>query len=162
MQIGNGRNGYRAHYWAAPDTGNALDNALVCFLRQAIGSHMPTAVEGRRVEVKMDNGKREEWDVGPCPITREFALQSLVPQASKVWICEWLITGVTGLLQWQPLGVSGPRLIVQRWKDFDDGLRAPCGEWLDFKGGFVDDGGRAVPSKNRTKRANDIHDKGWT
>jgi hypothetical protein len=160
-QFFNGRNGYRAHYWTAPDTGDAFDNRLVCLLRQAIDAHMPTTVEGRRVEVKLHKG-REECDVGHCPITRDFTLQSLAPEASKAWICEWLIRDVRGLLQWQPAAVSGPRLIVEKWKASDDGLRAPWGEWLDFKGGFVDDSGRAAPSKDRNKRAKQIHDNGWT
>ena len=58
--------------------------------------------------------------------------------------------------------VNGSRLIVEKWKTCNGGLVAPRGEWLDFKGGFVDDNGRAKPSKDRNYRANEIHKTGWT
>jgi hypothetical protein len=75
-----------------------------------------------------------------------------VAQASKVWRCEWLITGETGGLEPQKFGIFDA-LKVKKWKDSPDGLRAPRGKWLEFKGGFVDDAGVATPSKPRSLRA---------
>jgi hypothetical protein len=158
-QFYNSRNGYRAHYWAAPDIGNVFDNTLVRLLCQAIDAHMPTTVEGRRVETKTHKD-REDCDVGHCPIRREFALRSLAPEAAKVWICEYLMTDNYGRLKEQHY-YMGPRLVVERWTT-DDGLRAPCGEWLEFKGGFVGENGVAMPSKDPNKRAKQICDAGWT
>jgi hypothetical protein len=158
----NGRRGYRAHYWSAPDDGNDFDSRLVCLLRQAISSHMPAKIDGRKIDVRTDKGTRSDVDVGSCPISREFVLRSLAPEASKAWICERLITGKEGPLESQAFGVIGPRLIVEKWKACADGLRAPCGKWLDFKGGFVDDNGSMTPTKNRNHRAKHIHDSGWT
>jgi hypothetical protein len=163
-QFFNGRNGYRAHYWASPDTGNDFDSTLVRILRQAIKAHMPTTVDGRRIEVKKDNNgdREEEFDRGCCSITSEFALQSLTPEASKAWRCEWLITGRICRLRRQSLGTMDPKLIIASWEAHPDGLRAPRGEWLDFKGGFVDDKDLAKPSKNRNDRAKQINESGWT
>lgn len=158
----NGRRGYRSHYWVAPDDGNDFDNKVVCLLRQTISSHMPPKIDGRKIEVSTDKGTRSDLDVGSCPISREFVLRSLAPEASKAWICERLITGKVGPLESQAFGVFGPRLIVEKWKDSADGLRAPCGKWLDFKGGFVDATGKVTPSKKRNHRAKQIHDTGWT
>jgi hypothetical protein len=159
----NGRSGYRAHYWVSPDVGNDFDQHLVCLLRQAITDHMRPTVNGRRIEVKFDNS-RDEYDVGQCPITRDFALQSLVPESSKVWICERLITGEMGCLPFVlfPYMVHGPKLIVDKWKTSQDGLCAPCGGWLDSKGGFVDESGKAMPSKDRNDRAKKLNETGWT
>jgi hypothetical protein len=157
----NGRQGYRAHYWIAPDDGNDFDNKLVCLLRQAISSHMPATVEGREINIRNDNGTRTDLDVGSCPISREFALQSLAPEASKAWTCERLITGNCGPLL-RLLSFTGPRLIVEKWKACTAGLLAQRGGWLDFKGGFVDDSGKVTPSKERNHRAKQIHDTGWT
>jgi len=160
-QFFNGRTGYRAHYWSSPDAGNSFDERLICNLRQVLHEHMPILVEGRNVVVNV-NGGRDECDGGPCQVTREFALQSFQPNASKAWICEWLITDRGGLNQWQSLGYypRTPKLIIKGWSG--NGLRAPCGEWLDFKGGFVDSSGKATPSKKRTNRGNEIHEAGWT
>jgi hypothetical protein len=97
-------------------------------------------------------------DGGPYEVTREFALHSLAKEASKVWICEWLITEVGGRNELQPFGDA--KLQIERWTPA--GLRAPCGSWLDFKGGFVDEVGVVTPTKDRNERAKDIHDTGWT
>jgi hypothetical protein len=159
-QFFNSRTGYRAHYWSSPDEGNSFDETLICHLRQALSDHIPISVEGCNVIVKFPNEIREEWGGGPCQVTRDFALQSFQPEASKAWICEWLITDGRDLNQRQQLGLLNPKLIIKRWSE--DGLRAPCGEWLDFKGGFVDSSGNATPSKKRTDRASEIHETGWT
>ena len=152
-QFYNGRHGYRAHYWIAPETGNNFDATLVCLLQEAIKQHMPAKVEGSQIT--------SETDAGPRQISREFALQSLVPDASKVWICERLIPGARGPLKWM-LRFRPPKLIVEKWNASKDGLRAFSGQWLDFKGGFVNDSGRAKPSKDRNARAKQIHETGWT
>jgi hypothetical protein len=159
-QFFNGRHGYRAHYWVEPDVGNDFDSDLVRLLREAIRDHMPPMVDGRRIDVRIEKNCREEWDVGSCSISRDFALKSLMPDASKVWRCEWLIRGVSGLLQWR--GIGHESLRIEKWKASDAGLLAPTGEWLDFKGGFVDDRGRAIPSKDRIVRAKQLHTTGTT
>ena len=119
---------------------------------------MPVTVEGRKIEVRRDN---LELDVGSYQISREFALRSVAPESSKAWICERLITGKCGPLQWR-MPYLGPRLIVEKWKACISGLLAPRDKWLEFKGGFVDDNGRVKPSKDRKGRANQIHRNGWT
>jgi hypothetical protein len=127
---------FGAHYWADPDIGNVFDETLGDLLRKAIMDDMPHTAKGRWVVVKAEHGLRWESDGGPCEVLREFALQSLAREASKLWICEWLITGVPCLNQRQSLGDGGPKLLVKKWKT--KGLRAPRGAWLDFKGGFID------------------------
>jgi hypothetical protein len=127
---------------------------------KAITDYMPTTVQGRRIVVNINPASRDESDDGPCQFTREFALRSLAPEASKVWLCEWLIRGVCGLNQRQSLGESGPKLRVKRWTG--TGLRAPWGSWLDFRGGFIDELGDVMPAKDRAERANQIHENGWT
>jgi hypothetical protein len=158
-QFYNGRTGYRAHYWVSPEIGDTFDEKLGDLLRAAISEHMPTTAEGRLVRVEI-TGYRDESDRGPYQLTREFALQSLAPEASKLWRCEWLITDTLGLNKSQQTGAIEPKLQIGKWEG--EGLYAPRGSRLDFKGGFVGDDGAVTPTKNRKDRAMKLHQTGWT
>jgi hypothetical protein len=106
--------------------------------------------------------------------------RSLAPDASKIWICERLycldggsITDI-GFAALADAERSLAKLGIPKWTEAinpktrqkGEGLRAPFPgaeySWLDLKGGFLDAEGNPGQIKPQDKRAEQIHNCGWT
>lgn len=168
----NARTGYRAQFWVSPEVGLAFNQRLVDRLRVILCERLTAPVEARRIIVQYDGQTRQEKDGGECSLRLWGIERSLVPQASKIWICERLIQPSgrdpenIGFAVLSSAQRSMPKLMVPKWsRNNGEGLRAPYPEaecsWLDLKGAFIcDDGARQL--KVPLKRATDLFHVGWT
>jgi hypothetical protein len=136
----NSRTGYRAQFWRSPKQGVSANAYLVANLLAEL-CDMP--------EWPM----RENWT-----LTREIAMPSLVCTGAKVWVNE---------ADYRVNFIQSRRLIVPQWRQDTRNIWERCCAplpddcWLDLKGCFVE--GREVrSSKDRSERANQIHETGWT
>jgi hypothetical protein len=176
----NARSGYRSRFWIGPKTGLAFNAEIMAALKHAVGQHLASIVEARRIEVIVENGSRTEKDTGTIDISREEIMKSLWPIASKIWVCERLYSRGDGSITDIGFAVLSdaernlPKLAVTRWaeainpetKQRGEGQRAPYptvdAAWLDIKGGFLDANGNADQIKPQDNRARRIHEIGWT
>ena len=124
----NARTGYRAHFRMAPESGLRLTAELVSLLRQALELGGAEELLGRHLNA---------WfvDLGPVRIPKRFALRSLDPDISKIWLCGKLIDA-NGSQRDLPTGATEPRLIVgdMEWLAW---YRDAPHTWIEVKGGFV-------------------------
>ena len=166
----NGRTGYRAQFWRSPEVGAQFNRSMTVKLAKVLAGRLPEKVDVRQIDVSFEDESRIVRDVGEELVSRDTILASLIPEPSKVWMCERLIQN-----KWGPLsnigtfGLMGAfKLIIPKWKEARQGLglRAPYPRadraWLDLKGGFVHGTGHVTQPKDPAKRADQIHETGWT
>ena len=177
----NGRTGYRAQFYIDSKCGLVFNRDFIDVLTGILRGLLLDEVEVRLVEVEVANGTREERVVGERMISSERFIASLVPDRSKLWICEWLHPGnkeeLTENIGFSVLSDAArylPKLCVPRWARVinpktgqqGEGLRAPFPgrnyAWIDLKGGFVGTDGQPAQIKDQTGRARQLHETGWT
>jgi hypothetical protein len=164
----NARTGYRSRFWIAPEVGQTFNGKLVGALSDVLSDHLPKEFDARRIEVEVSNAARGENDTGAITIGRNAFLDSMNPGPAKIWICERRYTGQSGSAEEIGFAVltHAAELIVPRWQAATAGLRAPRPDkdyaWLDLKGGFVDAEGTLMQPKTPLKRAQQLHNEGWT
>ena len=93
-------------------------------------------------------------------VTRDFFLNSLSSDNSKIWICERLIGRFIGPLEDLMTETlrSACKLNVKRWPTAQAPLPQAGQSWLDIKGAFE---GVDQP-KSAPVRALDLHNTGWS
>jgi hypothetical protein len=176
----NGRTGYRAQFWIAPECGIDFNRRLTAALTSVLARRLPASILARKIEVTTYGASRHEYDVGQMTLTSREFLDSLAPDMSKVWLGERLITGVEGRLTdigfatLSSAAQSSAKLCVPRWAtarnpktgELGEGLRAPlpCSakSWLDLKGGFLTADSTPLQIKSPAERAREINELGWT
>ncbi|MDQ7251065.1 hypothetical protein [Dongia sedimenti] len=176
----NARTGYRAQFWIAPDNGQRFNERIIERVSAVVNEHLPLTVTARKIEVRHVDGSREDSDCGTIALPRDQLLNSLVPYASKIWICERLCDPAGGHVQDIGLPVlsgaerSPEKLAIPRWAEAvnpktgetGEGLRSPLAapehSWLDVKGGFLNAEGNPGQIKPQNDRAGQIHFIGWT
>jgi hypothetical protein len=140
----NGRSGYRAHYYADPQVGQAFNAMLVVALAGVLERHVPATLKMPRVDSRMRSH-------GDATVSRTEFLQSFEPRLSKLW---WGVQPVDGFHR--HYSVTGPKLLLKKteWPSLymDD-------PWLDLKGAFSDNG-RLYQTKCPDKRAQKLHEAG--
>jgi hypothetical protein len=149
----NGRTGYRAHFRAHPDCGSKFNSQLHEAVRVRLVNILSLSVPARRLDSDFQ-------DRGETVLTKSFMLSSLVPNLAKIWFCTRLI-GFDGVVRDLPLGITGPKLLMDGGAEWIAPFRDPSDTWLEIKGAFL---GREGPYqlKNPTDRAHRLHKTGTT
>ncbi len=176
----NARTGYRAQFWVSPAIGAEFNTQATRRLSVLLTDRLPKDVSARRIATTYEGKFREDKDIGDIETSRNLIIQSLEPAQSKIWIGERLIEGKCGPLSDIGFAVLSaaeqelPKLSISRWAsaknpvtgEVGEGLRAPYPSpdyaWLDLKGGFVGDTGKAEQVKSQDDRPRHLHDRGWT
>jgi hypothetical protein len=129
--------GYRAQFWIDPVVGIDFNTRAVASMSEAILARVPDEVPARRIVVHVEGASRDEEDTGEIILTRTQIRNSLLPEASKVWIGERLYSSCEPVRNiGLPLLLAaerGEKLNIPRWADAvnpvtgakGEGLRAP-------------------------------------
>jgi hypothetical protein len=149
----NARTGYRAHFRVQCESGLRFNGQIIEVLRLRLDRSLPEVVFGRQL-----NGCFE--DCGQAEISKAFLMDSLTLDQSKVWFCTRLI-GRSGGVQDLPLGVLGPRILLDNDEEWPAFYREHEDAWLEIKGAYL---GTGVPYllKDPRTRAQEIHATGTT
>lgn len=149
----NGRTGYRAHFRAHPDCGSLFNSQLLEAVRARLVNIVSLSVPARRLDSDFQ-------DRGATVLTKSFMLSSLVPNLAKIWFCTKLME-FDGVVRDLPLGITGPKLLLDGGVEWVAPFRDSMDTWLEIKGAFL---GRKGPYqlKNSTERAHRLHEEGTT
>jgi hypothetical protein len=152
----NARTGYRAHFRAHYECGLDFNSDLIEALRSQMEARLPNIVRGREFDFGFQN-------CGDAKIPKQFVMDSLVPDLSKVWRCDARIRPSGGVDELPP-GVMGPKIVLlddgsQTWSAF---YRDDADAWLDIKGAFLKPTGEPYPSNDLIERAKRLHHTGAT
>ncbi len=140
----NGRTGYRAHFRQHHACGMGFNNQIIEALRHCLDAGLREVVPCRELD-------SEFKDCGGTEVPKSFLVQSLVMDLSKVWFCTNRLRpgGGTELL---PMGIVGPRILLDGNVSWAAPYRGDETAWLDVKGAFLGDRGPYQP-KDPVKRA---------
>jgi hypothetical protein len=147
----NARTGYRAHFRAGYDCGLDFNSQIIELLCRRLGAIIPDLIPCRELN-------SEFQDCGEATMPKEFLVNSLVLDLSKIWFCTALIRSDGGIIV-LPSGIVGPKILL------DDNIRwaAPSrgsgSSWLDIKGAFLSKNGLYQP-KDPIERAKKLQATG--
>jgi len=147
----NAKTGYRAHFRVQCESGLRFNNQIIRALRRLLDARLPEIVLGWHLNDRFE-------DCGQVQIPKTFLMNSLTPDLSKVWFCTKLIGRDCGIKD-LPLGVVGPRILL----NYNESWAAPSREddkaWLEIKGAFLGEAGPYQPKDPRS-RARTLRAKG--
>jgi hypothetical protein len=140
----NARTGYRGKFRESWEAGVAFNAEII----EAIRTHVK-GIADPTVMVRLLDASFEDCGYATVPVDR--ISDSLLPDLSKVWFCTKLIRqeGGTACL---PLGLSGPRILLDRGDSWAAPYRDDSDSWLDIKGAFLGAEGPYQP-KDPVQRA---------
>ena len=146
----NARTGYRAHFRVHYMHGLEFNSLIIDTVRDRL-ARLPYFVHGRELD-------SEFKDYGAASIPRSFLLTSFVPDLSKIWYCSERIRRYGGI-KCLPIGVGGPRLLLEGDVCWAALYRADDSAWLEVKGAFLGKAGPYQP-KDPVDRAKQLQATG--
>jgi hypothetical protein len=149
----NGRSGYRAHFRAHPHCALSFNSNLLESVRLRLDEISSPSIPARLLNTRFE-------DCGGTVLAKTFVLTSLAPDLAKVWFCTKLIE-FDGVVRDLPLGITGPKLLLDGGAEWVAPLREANDTWLEIKGAFLGREGPYQP-KNPTDRAHQLHKTGTT
>jgi hypothetical protein len=148
----NGRTGYRAHFRAHYACGLGFNSRIIEVLRRCLKARLGDIVRSRELN-------DEFQDCGGFQMRKDFLINSLEPDLSKVWFCTKRIRPDGGI-EMLPTGVVGePRILLSGGDSWPAPYREGDAAWLDVKGAFLGQAG-AYQVKDPIRRARKLQAKG--